>query len=170
MKQIAGLFLLLVALMLAVAWFSKEGNSSKIFNVLESNPLSTSPTPEPKQTITVGSNVFSIDVADTQDERQIGLSDHESLNNDTGMLFKFEKQNTRPSFWMKGMKFSIDIVWIDNDKVIQLNTDVASDPENTPDTKLRLYTPNQPVDYVLELAAGSVKEKKVRVGDKVVLP
>jgi uncharacterized membrane protein (UPF0127 family) len=169
MKQIALLFLLLIGVMLGAAWLSKADNSAKIFSVLETSPLTASPTPEPKKTIKVGSKTFFVEVVDSQEERQKGLSGRTSLEENSGMLFVFEKQNTRPPFWMKGMEMSIDIVWIDNDKVVQLNTDVKPDPAETADDKLRLYTPNQPVDYVLELAAGTVKNMKIRVGDKVEL-
>lgn len=168
MKQIAGLFLLLVAMMLVAAWLAQEGNSGKLFdNYLAQTPA---PTPEPTKTMNIGSYTFTVEVVDGQEERQRGLSGRKALEKDTGMLFVFDKQNTRPSFWMKGMEIPIDIVWIDNDKVVQLNTDVAPDPKDTPDEKLRLYTPNQPIDYVVELSAGTIKAQKIRVGDRAELP
>ncbi|OGY12292.1 MAG: hypothetical protein A3F61_01020 [Candidatus Blackburnbacteria bacterium RIFCSPHIGHO2_12_FULL_41_13b] len=170
MKQIAGLFVILIAIMLSAAWLSKSDNSTKIFSAIEATTLSPSPSPEVKKTITVGGKTFFIEIADTPEKRQKGLSGRKELEKNSGLLFIFEKQNTRPPFWMKGMEMSIDIVWIDNDRVIQLNTDVKPEPTDTPDKDLRLYTPNQPVDQVLELSAGTVKEMKVRVGDKVEIP
>lgn len=168
MRQIVGLFILLVAMMFAAAWLSREGNSSKLFSTISTE--TPTPSPNPRKTMSIGSYTFEVEVASNQEERKRGLSGRTSLEKNTGMLFVFEKQNTRPSFWMKGMEISIDIVWIDNDKVVQLNTDVAPDPKDTADDKLRLYTPNQPIDYVVELLSGTVKAEKVRVGDKVELP
>lgn len=156
--------------MFAAAWLSKGDNSSKIFSVIDATTLAPSPTPEAKKTIIVGGKTFFIEIADSPEERQMGLSGRKELEKNSGLLFIFDKQNTRPPFWMKGMEISIDIVWIDNDKVIQLNTDVKPEPTDTPDKDLRLYTPNQPIDQVLELSAGTVKEMKIRVGDKVEMP
>ncbi len=170
MKQIAGLFVILILVMFSAAWLSKGDNSTKIFSVIDATTLSPSPSPEAKKTITVGGKTFFIEIADTPEKRQKGLSGRKELEKNSGLLFVFDKENTRPPFWMKGMEMPIDIVWIDNDKVIQLNTDVKPEPTDTPDKDLRLYTPNQPVDQVLELSAGTVKEMKIRVGDKVEMP
>lgn len=171
MKQIVALFILLVAIMFAAAWLSKNDNSAKLFRIVTNNLATESPDPalEPKKSIVVGSNVFEIEIADTQEKRQKGLSGRESLEKNTGMLFIFEKQNTRPPFWMKGMLVPIDIVWIDNDKVVQLNTEVPQETGKE-EKQLRQYMANQPIDYVLELPAGTVKETKIRVGDRVELP
>ncbi|TSC90347.1 MAG: hypothetical protein G01um10145_19 [Microgenomates group bacterium Gr01-1014_5] len=170
MKQIAGLFVILIAVMFSAAWLSKGENSTKIFSAIEATTLSPSPTPQAKKTITVGGKTFFIEIADTPEKRQKGLSGRKELDKNSGLLFVFDRQNTRPPFWMKGMEMPIDIVWIDNEKVIQLNTDVKPEAADTPDKDLRLYTPNQPVDQVLELSAGTVKEMKIRVGDKVEMP
>ena len=55
---------------------------------------------------------FYVEVADTLNEREKGLSGKQSLEINKGMLFIFEKE-TLSGFWMKDMNFPIDIIWID---------------------------------------------------------
>jgi len=64
-----------------------------------------------------GKTCFYAEIADTLGERERGLSGKQSLGDDKGMLFIFEEE-TLPGFWMKDMKFPIDILWIDENKKI----------------------------------------------------
>ena len=50
-------------------------------------------------------------VADTPQERAVGLSGYPGLPEDAGMLFVFPEPR-QPSFWMKGMEFALDLIWI----------------------------------------------------------
>lgn len=175
MKQIIGLFALLVGIMLAVAWLSKPGSlngliSQKTFQVAQNVQISSIPQPSPKPVIKIGSNEFKVEIAKTSQERQTGLSRHSSLEDNTGMLFVFGKENIRTSMWMKGMAFPLDIIWIDNNKVSQISENVQTVPTGTPDNKIPLYVPHQPIDYVLEVAAGKAKERVIKVGDSVQIP
>ena len=61
--------------------------------------------------------VLHTEVADTEVTRAQGLSDRESLCDDCAMLFVFP-ENGYYGFWMKDMKFNIDIVFLDQDKHI----------------------------------------------------
>lgn len=69
-------------------------------------------------TITDGASeelaVVDSEVADSSGERYTGLSDHESLGEDEGMLFVFEDEDER-SFVMRDMDFPIDIIFIGED-------------------------------------------------------
>lgn len=78
----------------------------------------------PRQSVTVDGQTFAVSVADTPSERSLGLSGKSALENDEGMLFVF-RENGRYGFWMKDMKFSIDIVWIDENRRIVLGTVVT---------------------------------------------
>jgi uncharacterized membrane protein (UPF0127 family) len=55
---------------------------------------------------------LSVEVADTPAERGRGLSGREMLPENSGMLFVFDTPG-RYGFWMYGMKFPLDIIWID---------------------------------------------------------
>lgn len=83
------------------------------------------------------------------------------------MLFIFEKEDTRPSFWMEGMNFAIDIIWINDGEVVQIDLNVQRPPPDTPSSELKLYQPYIGIDYVLEVPAGFVKQAGIAVGDAV---
>ncbi|MCH7640977.1 DUF192 domain-containing protein [Patescibacteria group bacterium] len=123
-----------------------------------------------KKFVIVGERKIVVEVADNPSEWQIGLSEHESLRKDEGMLFIFSKKDTRPSFWMEGMEFDIDIIWINDGKVTQIEQNVPKPKEGTPSSELPLYQPFDVIDYVLEVNSGFVKENGIAVGDEVKLP
>jgi hypothetical protein len=77
------------------------------------------------------------------------------------MLFLFEKPGTY-RFWMKGMRFPIDIVWIRDDEVVGIEHNVPL-PAAIPQT----YTPPVPVAVVLELPAGDAARRGIEIGSRV---
>jgi uncharacterized membrane protein (UPF0127 family) len=86
------------------------------------------------------------------------------------MFFVFTQKDIKPPFWMKDMKFAIDILWINDNEIVQIDKNVQPPESGTTDTNLILYVPNQPIDYVLEMAAGFTEEHNIEVGDIVDLP
>lgn len=112
----------------------------------------------------VGNAEFGVEIANDSASRAKGLSGRESLSKSGGMLFIFEKPDIY-SFWMKGMKFSLDIIWISNGLVAEIS-------ENLPPAtiaNLATYSPRQPVDMVLEINAGTARDKGVAIGDLIEL-
>ena len=81
------------------------------------------------------------------------------------MLFDF-KQSTQPSFWMKDMNFSLDLIWISQNKIAGVTENVPA-PSNK-NQKLPLYSPPSPIDQVLEVNAGWAKKNNIAVGDEVI--
>ena len=81
-------------------------------------------------------------VADTPQERAAGLSGYPGLPENVGMLFVFPEPR-QPSFWMKGMEFSLDLVWIRDGIVVQIDASVPPPPPNTPDDQLPRYQPDR---------------------------
>ncbi|PIR37958.1 MAG: hypothetical protein COV34_02615 [Candidatus Zambryskibacteria bacterium CG10_big_fil_rev_8_21_14_0_10_42_12] len=109
--------------------------------------------------VEIRNTTFQVDVADTDAERIKGLSGKESLSERTGMLFIFEESAPR-SFWMKDMRFSIDIVWIDkNRKIVGIHRHVS------PETYPQSFVSPEPVMYVLEVAEGV--SSFMNIGDTV---
>ncbi len=108
---------------------------------------------------------ISLDVADNESERALGLMFKESLSEDEGMLFIFEKPGYY-KFYMKNMNFPIDIIFLDESfRIITIYADVppcASEP-------CELYPPNAPSRYVIETKAnftgkyGILAEEKVSI-------
>lgn len=95
---------------------------------------------------------------------EIGLSNRDSLPKDQGMLFIFEKEGIYP-FWMRNMKFPIDIIFIKGDKVVKIFDNVK--PPQSPDEDIPIYKPESPSDKVLEINAGQAKEFGIKVGDSI---
>lgn len=130
--------------------------------------------PSPKQTtnntkqMKVGGADISVEIADTDFLRQQGLSGRDSLNENSGMLFSFPKSSL-PSFWMKGMKFPLDFIWIANNKIVQIDKNIEPEPGKT-DSELTLYRPKTPIDYVLEVNAGFSDKNNLKTGDSVTVP
>ena len=120
-----------------------------------------------KEEIKIEDSTISVEIVKTEIQRRQGLSGKENLPEGEGMLFIFESKNIQPPFWMKDMKFAIDIIWIDDDKIVQIDKDIQPPEPGASDNKLVLYTPNQPIDYVLEVNAGFSEENKIKVGDSV---
>jgi uncharacterized protein len=93
---------------------------------------------------------FKLLLAKTEKDRETGLSLKKSLPQDIGMLFMFDKKDYY-SFWMKNMKFPIDIIFIRNNKIVTVYSKVKPPINNK---ELAIYQPNEPVDTVLEINSG----------------
>jgi hypothetical protein len=84
------------------------------------------------------------------------------------MLFLYNIK--RPAvFWMKGMRFPLDIIWIADGKVVQIDKQAPHEP-GVADPDLKRYISNEPVDAVLEVNAGFAEKNGIKVGDPVVIP
>jgi len=59
--------------------------------------------------------VVTAEIAKTEEERARGLMFRDRLGENEGMLFIFEEPDFY-SFWMKNMKFPIDIIWLSEEK------------------------------------------------------
>ncbi len=132
------------------------------------------PTPDPLDagretvTIVVALGEFTAIVSDTAGLRAQGLSGRAVLGPDQAMWFDLGV--ARPAqFWMRGMRFPIDIVWVDADlHVAEVSYQVPAPPPGTPDEELPRYTPgNLPVRYVLEINAGQAIKFGISSGAQV---
>ena len=117
--------------------------------------------------LTINKTKIQVEIADTISKREKGLSGRDSLKEGNGMLFVFPQKEVTASFWMKDMLIPIDIIWIRNGRILQINKDIQPPAENTPDSKLQLYTTKEPVNYVLEVPAGYSDKSGFKVGDSV---
>lgn len=117
----------------------------------------------PRATMQVGDQTYRVELARTTEQQAHGLSGRQSMENDEGMLFPYSPK-TQPSFWMKGMRFAIDIIWIADEAIVGIEPNVVADDG------ARLYPAPQPIDAVLELAAGVATRDGLTVGDTVTYP
>lgn len=107
------------------------------------------------QTVSIGDKNYQVEVVTSASDMARGLAKYDRLENDQGMLFDF-RTKASPSFWMKNMKFDIDIVWITDGAVVGVGRGYAATP-------LSLINPPSPVDQVLEVKQNS----GIKVGDRV---
>jgi uncharacterized membrane protein (UPF0127 family) len=104
---------------------------------------------------------IDVEVVDTKPSRELGLSGRSSLPKDGGMLFGFDRPGVY-GFWMKDMKFPLDLIWIDSTgQVVTIERDVK------PDTYPAVFKNNVNALYVLEITGGEAEKKGIFLGTKV---
>jgi uncharacterized membrane protein (UPF0127 family) len=113
----------------------------------------------PSKHVHIAGVPLTVYVADTPAEQERGLGGRDALPEDQGMLFVFPKDDTY-AFWMKDMKFPIDIIWLDAEgRVVSIAPTVA--PSTYPNT----FKPDVPARYVLEVSAGFTDAHGIVVGN-----
>ena len=117
-------------------------------------------------TLTFDDRTIPVEVASTIEQTSRGLGFRDSLDADAGMIFDMHGERD-PGFWMRGMRFPLDFVWIDTGRrVIGVTRDVQPQP-GAPDSELVLYHPPAPVGYVLELNAGAAERLGIGEGTEL---
>lgn len=108
---------------------------------------------------------IKIEIADNPLARARGLAGRDGIGDDEGMLFVFNEPAIQ-RFWMKGMRFSIDIIWIRENTVVGFEENVPAEP-GVSDENLKIYSSPEVVEKVLEMKAGSVRAFDIKIGDRV---
>lgn len=112
--------------------------------------------------------VLKVEIADTPTKRNKGLAGRESLASDEGMLFVFPERAKR-AFWMKGLTFPLDFIWIRGEEIVDLLHKVAPPASGQTDESLPIYQSREEVDKVLEVQAGTIQRLNIKVGDTIKL-
>ena len=171
-KKVLLPILLVIVFIVALGIFYRKNQG------LSPLPFNSTKAPQAQETksVKIGSVSIKVDVADSDAEKQKGLSGRSSLGKDNGMLFVISNNKTTPTFWMKDMKIAIDIIWIlsssgdvKEGKIIQIDKNVQAPSFGTPDNKLKLYSPKSAVDYVLEVNSGYSDLNNIKVGDSALI-
>jgi len=125
----------------------------------------TTMVPQPPTVCVGGKSCVEVEIADEPYERMLGLMYRNNLEENKGMLFIFQTPGY-PSFYMKNMRFPLDILWFDeNYKLIYIHENLPPCgfdpcPTYTP------HDPQSPIKYVLEVNAGWVKRNNIKIGDE----
>ncbi len=107
---------------------------------------------------------ISVEIADTPEKQEKGLGERDSLAWDHGMYFEYS-QPAFYAFWMKGMRFPIDIIWLRDGRIVGFEVNVPFEKgANGPTVR-----PRELVDAVLEVPAGYSAASGWRIGDRVQL-
>ncbi len=118
-----------------------------------------------QKSIMIGSNKIQVEVAKTNEEKAKGLSNRNSLDENSGMIFVFNK-DSKPVFWMKDTKIALDLVWVNDNKIVEINKNIQ--PEiGKKDSELKKYSTSSNVDYVLEVNGGFCDKKGIKVGQSL---
>ena len=117
--------------------------------------------------VTVGETTVLAEIADTGALRQRGLSYRDGLAPGTGMLF-VDEQPRFQTFWMKDMRFCLDIIWIEGGRIVGAATEACPHP-HLPTSDLPTYRSPIPVRYVLEVPAGWLAEHGYGEGTPVTI-
>ena len=104
-----------------------------------------------------------VEVAATLEKRSLGLGKRTSLKKGWGMLFVFEKRKPH-RFWMKDMQFPLDIIWLDNHRIVHITHNAK--PAIYRDEPEVMASP-VPVNFVLEIAAGRAAKLRLKTGQRM---
>lgn len=112
-----------------------------------------------KPKVILGGQEIVVDIADTPALQEQGLSGHNELGANEGMFFIFAESHPY-GFWMKDMRFPIDIIYFDQNRKI-VDVWERADPASYP----KVFTPRASAQFVLEVPAGFFTERHLKVGN-----
>ncbi len=110
------------------------------------------------RSLKVGSHAYHLQVAQTEAAQEKGLGDRDSLQKIKACYLSLADQATR-CFWMKDMRFPLDIIWLDSTKTV-----VHIQPDVVPSTYPETFCPSELAQYVIELNAGQAKRAGITAG------
>jgi uncharacterized membrane protein (UPF0127 family) len=113
----------------------------------------------PAITLNAGFHNIRAQVAQTPEQREIGLMFRKSMASNDGMLFIFEAPATQ-CFWMKNTLIPLAVAFVGDDGTI-INLD-----EMKPQT-LDPHCSTQPARYVLEMNQGWFTKRGIKAGSKL---
>lgn len=106
---------------------------------------------------------FTVELAQTEDEREYGLMNRQSMPADHGMLFDFGRD--QPIYmWMKNTLIPLDMIFID-----KAGTVAGIAARAVPESPEIIASPG-PIRAVLELNGGAAERMGLKVGDRVEHP
>ena len=124
-------------------------------------PFSSTPA-EPEGRARIQGQSIALELARTPQEQALGLGQRDALEWGHGMLFLYEEPQFH-RFWMKDMRFDIDILWIREGRIVDISHNVRHRPGSTGDQA----SPRELADQVLELPAGYAAAQGLRPGHRV---
>jgi len=118
----------------------------------------------PKYTVEIKGATISAEVVTSPWRQYLGLSNRESLCASCGMLFVFPFPEQQ-EFVMRNMKFPLDIIFVADDKIINIEANLA--PDNA--KQLKVYRSAAPADLVLEVPGNYCEQQGIVAGDSLII-
>jgi uncharacterized membrane protein (UPF0127 family) len=103
---------------------------------------------------------LTVELAVEPDQREQGLMFRRSMAPDQGMLFDFG-ETRRVMMWMKNTYLPLDMLFIDSKGTVRTIREGAVPLSEA------IIDSGEPVAFVLELNAGTVKRLQIRPGDRL---
>lgn len=151
--------LIAVAAFITLVGLLNQGKLNFLFNQPSPTPIIAN------KTIKINQMEIKVEIARSTEERTKGLSNREKLDPNSGMIFIFSK-NSKPVFWMKDTKIALDIIWINDDKIVKIDKNVQPEIGKN-DSELKKYSSPSVVDYVLEVNAGFSDKNNIKVDQTI---
>lgn len=108
--------------------------------------------------IKISDKIYLVQIAETEEERETGLSKTENLDQDSGMLFVMPEGQGQVAFTMEDMSYDLDLIFINEDDEVY---DVQYGKAGSKDPIIS--TGEDTVKYVLEVNPNS----GIKVGDEL---
>ncbi len=109
-----------------------------------------------------------VEVARSFWKKTLGLMFRGNIGDSEGFLLEFGREGPY-GIWMFGMRFPIDLVFIDSRKrVVDVFEGIM--PVSINPATWRVYTPSKSAKWVLELKAGRAKKTRTKKGDRISFP
>ena len=123
--------------------------------------------PAGQQTLEIASksgvHTFTVELADTDAEREKGLMFRKELPEGSGMLFDFHVE-APVGFWMQNTYIPLDMIFIRGDgRILRI-------AENTEPLSTKIVPSGGPVRAVLEVIGGTARKMGIAPGDRVSSP
>lgn len=109
--------------------------------------------------MTIGNHRMYPEIVSSRKSLEKGLGGRNALCSSCGMLFEFQRAG-KYAFWMKNMKFPLDIIWIFQGKIVHIEKNIQPDFVGT-------LAPLEEADEVLEINAGNVDGLGIKIGDTI---
>ena len=109
-----------------------------------------------------GSTLIDVEIAETDEQHQLGLMNRTCLDEDRGMVFIFFEE-TSGGFWMKNTLIPLSIAFFDVEgKIVKI-----LDMEPCKEDPCEIYDPGVPYMGALEVNEGSFDEWNIEEGDEL---
>lgn len=108
--------------------------------------------------VLIGNLKIKAEVVKNPQDLAEGLSHRNSLSSGYGMLFDLGSPAKPVSFWMKEMRFNLDMIWINDGKVVGIDRNIPYPKSSEP--PMMKDSPGN-VQYVLEIIPGQTQGVEV---------
>ena len=109
---------------------------------------------------------INLEIADTKEKRKLGLMYRKHLKLNEGIIFDYKGMNY-VKIWMKNTQIPLDIIFLQNNEIVYIKEKAL--PCFNPKIDCPTFGTEKPVNFIIEVNAGIIKDYDLKVGDKLIL-